>query len=724
MRIALPPVMTRASATGRLMRRNGLHRSLPALAAVGVMALVAAWIFGHAEPHALEGDAEMLLHPLLVDALRQARAGEVPVWTAGRWGGSPLLADAVAGALYPPYYVAYASTPPPHTRGLDVSVVLHAGLLAAGFVWSFRRFGFPGIAGVASAALLVMNPSFVVVSRNWHQYWAALAYWPWLFGACAALAARPTVPMGVLGAVALAGPVYAGYPEFALYAGIVGLAWVVLGSGRAWRRGLAVASCVGGGAVALAMPQIVSGLGMAFGSIRFGPGAAERAEQVNRFFALTPAMWQTVLLPTPQMFVLKIAPSVAVLALVGALDRRPVARWLLVATCVAAILATGANPVYDMLHRLPPFNFFVAPLKLFYLVDFLALVLAGFGLARLPALGVVSQRIVVGLLASVLLVSVPTGAAAILLLAVASALAPRRTLVAIAVVLALGGGGAFLHASRALELPPNFLPRAPLMGLLRRPPPVEPPSGARVLALSQDRALRQVGLNFGSLWNVEAWNGMGDLVQWRQHAIMENAVPGAGPRLARLVGADPVVVEGGTDLERELVEAGFEVRTRDHGLAWLSPPAPPAPVLLARRAKDVSADEAVAHGRRGRGLDGGRVLIETTSLDAGRRGDPSGQVELVHREPGAVRARVSVARPTWLVIREPYYAKWRATVDGRSVPVYPAAGFLLGVLVEAGTHDVQVTYRESGLVVAFVVALGVALLLPRLLRRAIAVGVG
>jgi uncharacterized membrane protein YfhO len=69
-------------------------------------------------------------------------------------------------------------------------------------------------------------------------------------------------------------------------------------------------------------------------------------------------------------------------------------------------------------------------------------------------------------------------------------------------------------------------------------------------------------------------------------------------------------------------------------------------------------------------------------------------------------------------MREPYYANWYATVDGRSATVRLAAGFLLAVLIDAGSHEVWLGYREPGLVPGALVALGALLRLPPVLRRA------
>jgi hypothetical protein len=694
-------------------------------AALGLTALVAAWIASRPAPYALNGDAEMLLHPLLADAWRQVAAGQVPLWTTGRWGGSPLAADAVAGALYPPYYLAYALTAFPHWRGLDVSVVLHAGVLFLGLVWLLGRLGAPGLAGVLCGALLATSPTYVFVTRNWHQYWAALSYWPWLFGAAIGLAHAPSPRLGLLAAAALAGPVYAGYPEFALYAGIPALLWIPLAPGAARARRLGVAFVVGLGGILLALPQVVAGLLMASESIRFGPGGAERLHLLGRFFLLTPDDWRTVVDPTGARLAMpvKLAPSVVVLALVGACDRRPLVRWLVASALASAFLATGPNPIYDALHRLPPFSFFGAPLKFFYLTTFLVLLLAALGAARVVTLPLAVRRLTVLALAATLVVaagnlSAPiiaaTGAAACL------ALLPGRMLPGAAAALSVASAVVFLVASRALVLPSPFLPGA-FMSLVRAPLAVTPAPGARALALVQDRTLRTLGLNYGALWGVDAWNGMGDLIPWRQAAVQQEAVVGAASRLARTLGADPVIVDARGTLVAELAAAGFRRTATAGGLAYFSAPAPlAARGTLAPRAKAVPAARAIAAARHGHVVEHGRLLVEAERLSGGAHGDAGGRVEVLEDASRRSRFRVAVARPTWLLVRQPYYPNWEARIDGVRTPLHPAGGFLMALLVDAGTHDVQVTYRECTLLPAALVALLTAGLLPRVLHRLLA----
>jgi len=55
----------------------------------------------------------------------------------------------------------------------------------------------------------------------------------------------------------------------------------------------------------------------------------------------------------------------------------------------------------------------------------------------------------------------------------------------------------------------------------------------------------------------------------------------------------------------------------------------------------------------------------------------------------ALELRTEVDRPSLLVVTESYYPGWRASVDGRSVPVTRVDGLFRGVVIPTGTHQVR-----------------------------------
>ena len=60
-----------------------------------------------------------------------------------------------------------------------------------------------------------------------------------------------------------------------------------------------------------------------------------------------------------------------------------------------------------------------------------------------------------------------------------------------------------------------------------------------------------------------------------------------------------------------------------------------------------------------------------------------------------------------MVLRISYDEGWHATVDGRPSRVYVADGFLMGVPVGPGQHDIRITYLDravtNGMRLGFVV---------------------
>ena len=65
--------------------------------------------------------------------------------------------------------------------------------------------------------------------------------------------------------------------------------------------------------------------------------------------------------------------------------------------------------------------------------------------------------------------------------------------------------------------------------------------------------------------------------------------------------------------------------------------------------------------------------------------------------PEQLRIDVRATAPSIVVVRTSFDDGWTATVDGEPVVVMPVDGFLQGVAVPAGYHDVRLTYRDDAL---------------------------
>jgi hypothetical protein len=104
------------------------------------------------------------------------------------------------------------------------------------------------------------------------------------------------------------------------------------------------------------------------------------------------------------------------------------------------------------------------------------------------------------------------------------------------------------------------------------------------------------------------------------------------------------------------------------------------------------------------------VVLETDPGSTPTAGASAGTASYLEATPEDVRIEAEASVPSILLVRNAWDEGWSATLDGRPVPVLRADGFLQGVALPAGRHDVRLTYREpaigTGLALSAVVWLG------------------
>jgi uncharacterized membrane protein YfhO len=87
-----------------------------------------------------------------------------------------------------------------------------------------------------------------------------------------------------------------------------------------------------------------------------------------------------------------------------------------------------------------------------------------------------------------------------------------------------------------------------------------------------------------------------------------------------------------------------------------------------------------------------------------------------HWAPGAIGIDVESPGGTYVVLGESLSRGWRATLDGRPVPIHQVSEMFQGVWVDAGRHALAWRFAEPGFflgLAVMVVALGVTIALPR-----------
>lgn len=150
-------------------------------------------------------------------------------------------------------------------------------------------------------------------------------------------------------------------------------------------------------------------------------------------------------------------------------------------------------------------------------------------------------------------------------------------------------------------------------------------------------------------------------------------------------------------------------------------PAPP----LARLVTDVrvapSAGQQLAELRGDLDLTRSAVVGQQVGVD---RTASTGSADVVTRTTSRVVVRTSSPGRSLLVLADPYYPGWTATVDGRPARILPADHAFRGVEVPAGAHTVSFRYSappfRHGLFLAGVTTLALVaagVLGPRLRRR-------
>jgi hypothetical protein len=147
--------------------------------------------------------------------------------------------------------------------------------------------------------------------------------------------------------------------------------------------------------------------------------------------------------------------------------------------------------------------------------------------------------------------------------------------------------------------------------------------------------------------------------------------------------------------------------------------APALPRVYWTGSWEVAADEAVTEPLL-RAAAGNLAVLAETPTGLPPPGPPEGPVaaETVQVDGPSLAATVVAPRDGLVVIVDPYYPGWTATLDGKPVPILRANFAFQAVPVTAGHHEVRLAYRNRWVPIGAAVSLGMlALLLAALAVR-------
>ncbi len=651
---------------------------VPALVGLATTAVVGLLMMRSDGPWTLALDAGMSFLGQTVPAFRAWAAGSVPEWSDLLWGGFPLIAEPTTAALYPPHAIAYLLTWHAPLRFFDVVLALHLGILAAGSAAFVRRLGAGTAAVVLAGVLAALCPFGHGIAIDCTAELVAMAWWPWTLLAADQLAAPGTPLVGgamVAGWLVLAAQGLSGVPEYALYSGTAAAVWILCRSTTlGLRRRVVRIAMLGAGGAALAAPQIMATLAYLPVTTRAGEPIAT---ELGSLWIASPA--RMLLVGLGAMNGVTCFLGIGLLALVAAgLVLRRDGLAILVAIAVASfLLALGPQAgLYRVLHRIPPFDRFRVPVKLYGLTEY--------GLAWSAALGADAlwRRAKAGMRWTAVLLAI-------------------LAVVEHGIFVTTSEQEALAHVYRDAPRPEllsalaEMIPRYP--GHIHDPPPVMldlgPPFGGRLVG------------SLGALLTIASLHAGDVALLPHTHATLLYANIGDLKQTPALLGVRYALVPLERCERMQRYSRWVLGKTRERFCVLANPaPAPPFESIVSATAVS-SVDAMLAAMTQRRKRDPVPVVAapeELTALD-------TAVVGTSEYAPGRIRLTVVAPEHALVLVRQSLVPGWEARVDGVPATIVPAAGLYFALPLRAGKHAVELDYRAPGLRVGALVTLAWAL---------------
>jgi hypothetical protein len=729
-------------ADGKLTRREVAVLLLGALILTVLVCLVEPGIFGTRDWVRMHGPYKAYLQASVAQ-------GRLPLWNPHHWLGRPFLADIETAFFYPPE-VLYLF--------LDLHVAcvltcaLHFLLLLYGAVKLSRALGAHRLASFAVAFVLGGSAPLVgCFSSGLVHYGHALCYLPLVFYLGMRLQAKPdTHRVGSL-ALALGLQMLCGHPQ-AAWLTQVGL--VVFLAGR--RLGRPFFPSLARLMVELGLAGLALGLGLGLAAVALLPLAelaahGNRATPSLRFaaqFAEPLGGWATLLVPTQlphfamQANAQLYAGVVPLLAGLGGL-----ARWrdrnlraLLALGLFAAVLAAGdRTPGFSLLyHVVPGLGWLRIHSRATVLVTLTVVMAAGRFLSEAPSR---SRALVTGV--ATLIVACASVAFCLSWPGyggIARAMAVQRGLAVACAgglltlwLLARSGQGAgwrvgvgvplLLFTAADLALAAHALkqdnretiplaPERPLQATLKEEGvllPGHPPPRVWLPGFRE---------NAGLLRGWSSPNGYSALAPRRVWRHLHEALGVSAPSAVNTFPSPVLATFGPFPYSSMALVLGTDPAT-----GYLVKNPTPDPRAYLATAATLVRDDQDATTRMRAGHDFHRnALVEEPLPLPGIPAESAARVTVTAYAPERVEVEVETSAPGLLVLAEPWFPGWSATVNGLATRCIPANAWMRAVTVPRGRSEVVLTFRSTWLgrgaaISLLAAALILGLLLGPVVRR-------
>ncbi|HVB96130.1 MAG TPA: YfhO family protein [Chloroflexota bacterium] len=692
------------------------------------------------------GDLVSFIYPRYAFVAHFVRQKTLPLWDPYLYGGQPYLADVQSGLLYPINLIAFALFRTFDYRKMEWLAIIHYALAGAfAYFWARQlRFGRIG----AFTAGLVWECSGFLVAHLGHYNLIAVAVWiPLVLGLIQPALEGRSLAWVAGASMALAISTFAGHTQLSLYAGLL-IAIYVAGFAiavRSWRGPLLVLAILGLWSILLTVVQLWPSFQLTNLSVRADLSYADSTQfavlpqklilfLIPHFYGQTPDNYWGPPSLTENYGYLGILPlALAGLALLAVRDWR--ARTLGVVAALGLLLSFADwTPLHGWLFALVPgFDKVRAPGRFLFFVDLGIAMLAGLGadvLSRpLSARRRPLFRLYLGGWA-VLAVGLTVIAAPLVYLHLFENRSQNQALVdqinvttsSFALMLV------FLLATLALLTAYRYhwLKGRGLAGVMIalivvdlvgnnaviNPTPNDPTSGFNhppvVAFLQKNLGHARIDTVTGveDIWQPDApalygfrslWGLFDPLTLTDYYWFWKIHVPGRSSRLYDLLGARYVLGHKNVVLDTKKFRLAFGGDSQIN--VYENPNALPRAFFVSHAIATPNHDAAL-NAIKAKDFDPGtEVVLETPPPTNAPKLAAPVAATFQDDGPNSIVLQINAPQAGYVVLADPYYPGWQASVDGNSAPVLRADWTFRAVPVPAGTHQVIFRFRPASLVV-------------------------
>lgn len=654
--------------------------------------------------------------------------GQYPLWRTSIFSGSPFDVDPQSGLWYLPNLIFFLL---PETMGFNLLFLLHSLFGGIGiWYWSKSRGTSDQGAFLASLAYTFAPRMLAHLGFGHLGLFYAAAYIPWVMWGAGNVSRGRWRGAGMMG-LALGMQMIA-HLQLAIYTAALAGLYIVFHHWPHIRR-------FGPKEALVRVTRSLVGFPLAFAVagiqilplLRFAPysGRAQMASGASGASALPPRYLLGLILPDHTGFadfMVYVGPPLLALALLSLRGRGARYWWLAIGFMLAYAVASGIGPLRPILGRIPLLKWLRAPARIWFVASAVIAFLSGWGFDRLQAIARSAAKaarrrlLAFGTMAFIWLLlggtwattgSIPWsllhfGVSASLTLALIvlvseRGMAPGRLFLALAVLVLADLWGldfTLIHGRTAEWVFADHAVAEELAGWIGDSfERVYSPSYSLPQQISERYGIQTVhGVDPLYLAAYDEFMQQASGVARHRYGSAIPAMEGGAPVEIANLGANPSPSLLGllsakyvaTDF-RLSVEGLKPIRAYASTYLYENLHSLPTAFFVERASPVESLAQALGSLTR---ID----VVHEAVVEEGQPTDNPGfdwEIQWLTHTPNRLALEARTGARSLLVVSQPWYLDWRATVDGEPATVFRADGVLMGLMLDPGTHHVVLDYR-------------------------------